>query len=201
MPTLTLWQIHLCAWYVFLIVWGIAALKQKADKATEPIANRLLYGAYLTFGFYLLFSRNVPFRMLHERFAPDARWIDVAAVALTYAGVATAIWARFILADNWSARITVKVGHQLIRSGPYAYVRHPIYFGILLASLGTALLVGEWRGLLAIALVTVAFSMKAKREEAYMSTEFGEGYTRYRQSTGFLLPKMLHIGNAVAKKT
>lgn len=190
MPALTLWRIHLCAWYVFLIVWGIAALNQKADKSTEPLVNRLLYGVYLTFGFYLLFSRRLPFRALHERFVPDEHWIGLAGVVLTYAGVATAIWARFILADNWSARITVKVGHQLIRSGPYAYVRHPIYFGILVASLGTALLVGEWRGLLAIALVTVAFSMKAKREEAYMSAEFGEGYSQYRQSTGFLLPKM-----------
>ena len=190
MLSFTLWQIHLCAWYVFLIVWGIAALKQKADKATEPLPNRLLYGAYLTFGFYLLFSRHVPFRALHERFVPDVHWIGVSGVALTYAGVASAIWSRFILADNWSARITLKVGHQLIRSGPYAYVRHPIYFGILLASFGTALLVGEWRGLLAIALVMVAFTMKARREEAYMSAEFGEGYTHYQQSTGFLLPKM-----------
>ena len=190
MPTLTLWKINTCAWCLFLIVWGVAALKRKPDKVSEPSAARLLYGVYFVCGFYLLFSRNSPFPALHGRFVPQAYWIALAGVMLTYAGAATAIWARFILADNWSARITLKVGHQLIRSGPYAYVRHPIYSGILLAALGTALLVGEWRGLLAVIMVTVAFSMKAKREEAYMSAEFGDVYAQYRQTTGFLLPRM-----------
>ena len=190
MPSLTLWQINLCAWYVFLIVWGVAAIKRKPDKAAEPIAARLLYGAYFVFGFALLFSRNFQFGALRQRFMPQTHWIAIAGVVLTYAGAAVAIWARFILADNWSARITLKVGHQLIRSGPYAYVRHPIYSGILLAALGTAILVGEWRGLLAVAMVTIAFSMKAKREEAYMNAEFGESYAHYRQSTGFLVPRV-----------
>jgi len=190
MPTLTLWQVDLCAWYVFLIVWGVAALKRKPDKVIEPSVARLLYGVYFIVGFALLFSRNVPFRMLHQRFVPQTHWVGLTGVALTYAGAAMSIWARFILADNWSARITLKVGHQLIRSGPYAYVRHPIYTGLLIAALGTALLVGEWRGLLAVAMVTVAFAMKAKREEAYMTAEFGDHYAQYRQSTGFLLPKM-----------
>jgi protein-S-isoprenylcysteine O-methyltransferase Ste14 len=190
MHTLTLWQINLCAWYVFLIVWGIAALKYKPDKAAEPVSSRLLHGVYFVCGFALLFSHFLPFGRLRERFVPETHWIELAGVVLTYAGVAIASWARFSLSDNWSARITVKVGHELIRSGPYAYVRHPIYSGILLSVTGTALLIGEWRGLLAIAMVTVAFTMKAKREEAYMTAEFRDGYTQYQQRTGFLLPKM-----------
>ncbi|HVH86172.1 MAG TPA: isoprenylcysteine carboxylmethyltransferase family protein, partial [Terriglobales bacterium] len=119
--------------------------------------------------------------------------LELAGIALTYAGAAIAIWARFSLADNWSGRITLKVGHQLVCSGPYSYVRHPIYSRIVLSVFGTALLVGEWRGLLAIAMVTVAFMMKAKREEAYMTAEFGEGYLRYRQTTGFLVPRIYVI--------
>ncbi|HWC17700.1 MAG TPA: isoprenylcysteine carboxylmethyltransferase family protein [Terriglobales bacterium] len=190
MHHLTLWQVNLCAWYAFLIVWGIAALKHKPDKATEPLPNRLLYGTYLVCGFTLLFSHSLSLGPLRLRFAPHLNWLELTGVILTYAGAATAIWARFILADNWSGRITVKVGHQLIRTGPYAYVRHPIYTGILLSVTGTALLVGEWRGLLAIPLVAMAFAMKAKREEAYMTAEFGEGYLQYQQTTGFLLPKL-----------
>lgn len=190
MQKLTLWQINLCAWYAFLIVWGIGALRLKPNKVTEPLAARLLYGVYFVFGFALLFSDSLPFGSLRHRFVSPTNWVELAGVALTYAGAATAIWARFTLADNWSARISLKVGHQLIRTGPYAYVRHPIYTGILMAVTGTALLVGEWRGLLAIALVTVAFAMKAKREEAYMTAEFGDTYAHYRASTGFLLPKM-----------
>jgi len=69
-------------------------------------------------------------------------------------------------------------------------VRHPIYTGILLSGIGTALLVGEWRAMAAIPLILVAFAMKAKREEAYMIAEFGEGYAQYRQSTGFLVPRL-----------
>lgn len=185
---LSLWQINLNAWYLVLIVWGIAALKHKPDKASEPLASRLLYGVYFVVGFALLFSNRLPLGVLRQRFVPRYDWIALLGVALTYAGVTTAIWARFILADNWSGRITVKVGHQLIRSGPYAYVRHPIYTGVLLSVAGTALLVGEWRGLLAIAMVAISFAMKAKREEDYMSAEFGDAYAQYRRHTGFLLP-------------
>jgi protein-S-isoprenylcysteine O-methyltransferase Ste14 len=190
MPSFNLWQINLCAWYALLIVWGVAASRHKPDKATEPLSARLLYGVYFVLGFALLFSHTLPFGALRQRFVPRTDWLELAGVALTYAGAAIAIWARFILADNWSARISLKVGHQLIRSGPYAYLRHPIYGGVLLAVLGTALQVGEWRGLLAILMVTISFTMKAKREEAYMNAEFGESYAHYRQSTGFLLPKM-----------
>ena len=190
MPTLTLWQINLCAWYLLLIAWGIGALKNKPVKATEPSASRLLYGICFVSGFVLLFSNTLPLGGLRQRFLPRSEWIGLVGIVLSYAGAAIAIWASFILADNWSARITVKIGHELIRSGPYAYVRHPIYSGILLSVVGTALLVSEWRALLAIVLVAISFTMKAKREEAYMTAEFGDLYSDYQQGTGFLLPKV-----------
>src|SRR5580765_3075413 len=120
MHHLTLWQINLCAWYIFLIVWGIGALRLKPDKVTEPLSARLLYGAYFVVGFARLFSHSLPLGPLRQRFMPGNDWTEWVGVALTYAGAATAIWARFALADNWSARISLKVGHQLIRSGPYA---------------------------------------------------------------------------------
>jgi len=101
-----------------------------------------------------------------------------------------AIWARLILGENWSARVIVKQGHQLISSGPYAYVRHPIYSGFLLAVTGTAIVIGEWRGLLAIVLVVVTQSLKAQREEKFMLSEFGDRYAQYQRETGFLLPRL-----------
>jgi protein-S-isoprenylcysteine O-methyltransferase Ste14 len=107
---------------------------------------------------------------------------------LTYLGAAIAIWARIILGQNWSARVTLKVGHELIRSGPYRYVRHPIYTGMLLAMIGTAMVAGEWRGAAAVALSIIAFCLKAQREEQFMVTEFGETYHEYRSQTGFLVP-------------
>lgn len=83
----------------------------------------------------------------------------------------------------------VKEDHQLIRSGPYAYVRHPIYMGMLLAGAGTALFIGEWRGILALLLAATAQVRKARKEEALMTTEFGDQYQEYRRHAGFLSPR------------
>ena len=84
----------------------------------------------------------------------------------------------------------LKVDHQLIRSGPYAYVRHPIYTGLFLATAGTALVVGEWRAVVGVLLTLVAHSRKAAKEEALLATEFGEQYQDYRKHTGFLTPRV-----------
>lgn len=191
MHKLTLWQWNLCGWYVWMIVWGIAALRRKADKTVEPLTNRLAYALLLAFGFALLFSRSLPLGPLRVRFAPPTEWLQLLGLAVMYVGVALAIWARITISDNWSGRITVKVGHQLVTSGPYAFVRHPIYTGLLTCAIGTALQVGEWRGLVAIPIVAVGCIIKAKKEERYMTTEFGERYTQYRQRTGFLAPRLV----------
>jgi protein-S-isoprenylcysteine O-methyltransferase Ste14 len=111
-------------------------------------------------------------------------------VALTALGIGFTVWARVHIGRNWSARVVIKEQHELVRSGPYALVRHPIYTGLLLAIAGTALVTGEWRGVLALALATVGFFVKAKREENILSREFGEDFELYRQQTGMLLPKV-----------
>jgi protein-S-isoprenylcysteine O-methyltransferase Ste14 len=82
----------------------------------------------------------------------------------------------------------VKEDHQLIRSGPYSVVRHPIYSGFLLAILGTAIYNGEMRSLIALALVLIGWKIKSMREEAFMATEFGEQYVEYRQQVKGLVP-------------
>ena len=84
--------------------------------------------------------------------------------------------------------MTVKEGHELITSGPYALVRHPIYTGLLLAIVGCALARGEWRGLLAIALVFVVLWRKLKLEEKWMRVQFGESYETYSRKVPALVP-------------
>jgi protein-S-isoprenylcysteine O-methyltransferase Ste14 len=185
---ITVWQIELLPWYAFLMVWLVASIWVKSSKVTEPLESRLVHGILFTAGFFLLFSRSMEFGPLHARFIPPLHWLQVTGIVLTCAGVALAIWARLILGENWSARVVRKVGHELIRAGPYAYVRHPIYSGLSLAVAGTALFIGEWRGLVALVLVLVAESLKAKREEQFMLAEFGESYRQYQQRTGFLVP-------------
>ena len=104
--------------------------------------------------------------------------------------MALAIWARYAIGQFWSARVALKEGHQLICSGPYAVVRHPIYTGLFGAAAGAALVVGEWRGVLAVALLLAAHSRKALREESLLTSEFGEQYRNYRRSAGFLFPRL-----------
>ena len=186
---LTLWQIELLPWYAFLIAWAIGAFWVKPVKSAEPMASRLFTGIVAAAAFVLLFNQSWPLGVLRNSMWPVTRVQQWIGIALTCAGVTLAIWARIILGANWSAKVTLKVGHELIRSGPYAYVQHPIYSGLLLAIIGTALEIGEWRGLPPILLVAIAHSLKARREEQLLTKEFGDEYQEYRRRTGSLVPR------------
>jgi protein-S-isoprenylcysteine O-methyltransferase len=122
------------------------------------------------------------------RFVPGTAAWQMAGAAITVAGVAVAVWARFYLGKNWSATVTVKQEHELIRSGPYSVVRHPIYSGFLLAILGTAIYEGELKGLFALVLASVTWKIKSLHEEAFMEAEFGAHYTQYKRDVKSLVP-------------
>jgi protein-S-isoprenylcysteine O-methyltransferase Ste14 len=139
------------------------------------------------FAGYLLAAPHVPLAALNQRFVPPAIWPAALGAALTFAGAAFSIWARFTIADNWSSDVEVKRDHELIVAGPYALVRHPIYTGLLLMFAGTALAVGEWRGVLAVA-IAAALWRKLRIEEAFMQLKFGEAYVRYAARTPALVP-------------
>lgn len=190
MQHMTLWQMELIPWYVFGAYWAVSWLRVNPVKAREKSLDRLLTGGVVVIAFNLLFANWMRIGPLRLRFVPDEPWISWIGIALTWVGVAIAVWARYCLGVYWSARVTLKEGHQLIRSGPYAFVRHPIYTGMLLGSTGAALVAGEWRGVLAIALLLGAHSRKAMREEALLTKEFGDEYTSYRKHTGFLFPRL-----------
>jgi protein-S-isoprenylcysteine O-methyltransferase Ste14 len=114
--------------------------------------------------FVLLYSERLALGPLGWRFVPDSALVRNSGIALTFVGAAVAIWARYSLGQYWSGRVTLKVDHQLIRFGPYAHVRHPIYSGLLLAMAGTALVIGEWRAAVGVLLAIVEFSRKAARK-------------------------------------
>jgi len=127
-------------------------------------------------------------RSLGWRILPNTKSLFFIGAAILMAGFLLAMWARFHLRRYWSASITLKEGHQLIRTGPYALVRHPIYTGVLLGALGTAIALGQVRGFMAVFLIAIAYWFKSAREEKMLLQEFGEEYTRYRQAVGALLP-------------
>ena len=189
MQHLTLWQRELIPWYVFGGYWLVSWLRVKPTKAREKSVDRLLTLVVVVVAFNLLFGDLMRLGLLGARFVVDEPWIAAMGIAVTWVGVAIAVWARYCIGEYWSARVTLKEGHQLIRSGPYAFVRHPIYTGMLVAAIGTTLVVGEWRGIIAVILLLAAHSRKAMREEALLAKEFGEEYTSYRKHTGFLFPR------------
>jgi protein-S-isoprenylcysteine O-methyltransferase Ste14 len=185
----TLWQIEMAPWYGLLLYWAISFLAVKKTKIPEDSASRSKHLVFVLASVLLMFTDYFRIGPLARRFVPEEASIRYGAIALTCCGVAVAILARYNLGQYWSARVEVKVDHQLIRSGPYAWVRHPIYTGMLLAGVGTAVFVGEWRAALAIGFAIAGFTLKARKEESLMSAEFGELYEEYRRGTGFLIPR------------
>jgi protein-S-isoprenylcysteine O-methyltransferase Ste14 len=103
-------------------------------------------------------------------------------------GLAFTVWARVHLGANWSANVARKLDHELVRSGPYAWVRHPIYSGLLLAFFGVAVGRGDVGALLGCALMSYGFLRKLRIEERWLPQTFGDAYVRYRDEVPSLLP-------------
>ena len=110
------------------------------------------------------------------------------ALALAAAGLAFTVWARVHLGRNWSGSVTLKEGHELILSGPYAWVRHPIYTGLLMALLGSAVACGELRAAIGLGVVAAAFVRKLRIEERFMRESFPQQYPRYCAQVPALIP-------------
>jgi protein-S-isoprenylcysteine O-methyltransferase Ste14 len=112
-------------------------------------------------------------------------------LGLAVCGAVLAIYSRFLLGRNWSATVQLKQDHELIRHGPYRLIRHPIYTGLLLLFLGNAVMVGDWRGLLAVAIVFASFWRKLRLEESWLARHFGQSYRDYQAQTNKLFPWVL----------
>jgi protein-S-isoprenylcysteine O-methyltransferase Ste14 len=176
-------------WLAWLIYWRVSATDVKAVQRRESPASRAAHIVPLVIAGILLYMRDIPGGgVLFERFLPRSYatyWSGTALVAL---GLAFSVWARILLGRNWSGTVTVKQEHELIRSGPYAHLRHPIYTGLLLALIGSAIVRGEWRGVLAVLIAFAALWRKLGLEERWMTETFGDDYRRYRERTAALIP-------------
>ncbi len=119
---------------------------------------------------------------------PQSDLSGVIGCLLCAAGILFAIRARYILGENWSGNVTLKQGHELIRTGPYSIVRHPIYTGALLGLLGSAMVTGEMKGFVAVIVCFLGFWHKLKMEENFMMEEFPDQYPDYRKQVKMLIP-------------
>lgn len=176
-------------WLLFGAYWLVSALKRKKTKQRETILQRFGYTLPLALAFYFLYQTSPVYDWLRDRFVPVGPLGEWLGVVLTAGGIAVAFWARWHLGTNWSGVVTLKQDHELIRTGPYRTIRHPIYTGILLALLGTAITFGEVRALLAVAIAWSSFYIKARREELFLSQEFGPSFAEHKRSTGMFLPR------------
>ncbi len=182
-------------WVAFAVIWLLSAGFSKKTARSQTLGSRFLQGLLAASGFILMFGWRTqlrpPLRFLHARFLPGAPTFEWAGFVIMLAGFAIAIWARVVLGRNWSATITIKQDHEIVRRGPYAIVRHPIYSGILLAMLGTAIYFGTFQGLVALALTFCGWWLKSRMEEQFMLQQFGQQYREYQQEVKALIPFVL----------
>jgi protein-S-isoprenylcysteine O-methyltransferase Ste14 len=177
-------------WLVFVVYWIISGLKTRATVQQEPFASRYGVLALEIAGFLFLFNQYASIGVLRLLIFPRTMTGAVAGTVATWAGIGLALWARFHLGQYWSARITLKDGHKLIRTGPYARLRHPIYTGLDLAAIGSAVAIDHWRCALGVCLIIVGYVIKARREERLLAGQFGAEFEEHRKHTGFLLPRL-----------
>jgi protein-S-isoprenylcysteine O-methyltransferase Ste14 len=178
------------AWTALGLYWGAPS---KGAQSGEFKWYRLLRLFVLAGVFALLFWKATAIGLLGKRFVPDVPALGLVGFVAAIAGMFVTSWSRVVLGRYWSDKVIVQTEHKLVRSGPYARIRHPLYTGVLLAVLGTALVVGEVRGLLSFLILLTNYGVKAKREERILSERFGVEFTAYVRITGFLLPRLRRL--------
>ena len=178
-------------WIAFLLYWQIKAFGTKTTQRIEPAASRILRALAFLIVIVLLSTTRIPLRWLYLQLWPSGIWPFWVGAAFAVAGLLFAVWAREHLGSNWSRSVTIKQGHELITTGPYAVVRHPIYTGILTGFLGTAIALSQVRGVIVFVLVFLVFWAKLRLEEEWMRSQFGERYATYVHQTSVLVPFIL----------
>jgi protein-S-isoprenylcysteine O-methyltransferase Ste14 len=175
-------------WLIWASYWWILSRNVKITAQREPLLSRLLHVVPLVLAALLLWAPSVPVPLLGGRFLPLAAWPFWTGAATTALGLLFAVWARHHIGSNWSGIVTIKQDHELVTSGPYALVRHPIYAGLMLAFVGSATARAEWRGILAVAIALWALWRKLRLEEQWMRKQFGEAYQIYSSRVAALVP-------------
>jgi protein-S-isoprenylcysteine O-methyltransferase Ste14 len=172
-------------WVIFSLYWEIASKNSAPAIKSESSFSRGIHVVLTNLALLLIIAQ---IHGLTQRFLPDLLILKLAGLAVELTGLALAIWARRILGRNWSGEITIKADHELVRSGPYGTIRHPIYTALLAMYLGTAIVSGEMHALIGLAVAIIAYLRKLSMEETNLATAFGEKYTAYREETWALLP-------------
>jgi protein-S-isoprenylcysteine O-methyltransferase Ste14 len=163
-------KIIMVCWVAVTAFWMVSAFWVKRTKERQPLAGRLLYLG-LTVLVVILLQGGILKLNFERPVLPHNVATGILADILALLGLGIAIWARVSLGGNWSSRVTLKEGHELIQRGPYRLIRHPIYSGLLLMILGTAILVGRIGGFLALLICFGGFWVKARQDQLEMAVK------------------------------
>ena len=172
-------------WVVFWIYWIAASVGVKAGRTRWTRFAGIRVVVILA---ALLLLRLGVFKG-HRAVTVDP-WLQGIGLALFVLGLALAVWARIYIGRNWGMPMSEKADPELVTTGPYSAIRHPIYSGIILAMIGTTLAISLY-WLIAVVLVGAYFLYSATMEERYMTEVFPDAYPRYKQSTKMLIPFVL----------
>jgi protein-S-isoprenylcysteine O-methyltransferase Ste14 len=178
-------------WIAYALYWFVSAFSAKRTVERQSLWRELAYRAPTILGAWLFtpFWGKWPFP-LNLRF--DNSWAtDWAGAGLCVSGLAVAIWSRWTLAGNWSATVTFKKEHELVERGPYRFVRHPIYTGILMMCAGSALSMGRVGPFIGVLFLTWGFWIKLRQEEELLIRHFPIEYPSYRTRVKALVPWVL----------
>jgi len=168
-------------WVVFWIYWLAASVAVKAGR------NRWTGFAGTRVAVVLIVLLLLRLGVFRGHTATSDPWLQGIGLALFLLGLALAVWARVYLGRNWGMPMSEKADAELVTTGPYSRVRHPIYSGIILAMIGTTVAISLY-WLIAVAVIGPYFVYSARMEERYMAGLFPDAYPRYRQSTKMLIP-------------
>lgn len=175
-------------WIAFILYWQIKAAQTKKTQRLEPAISRILRFLTVLLAIVLLTTTWIPLPWLYKPLWRQGFWPFWMGAVVTVAGLLFSVWAREHLGRNWSSAVTIKQDHELIATGPYAVVRHPIYTGILAGFLGLAVAISQVSGFVVFVLIFLGFWAKLSMEEKWMHSQFGETYAGYVRRTYALVP-------------
>jgi len=185
MPMRAVELVFIVGWAVFWLYWLAAAFSMKRGRV--PWSRDLRIRAILIVVVVVLVRAGV--LRGHTGLNTDP-WRAAAGLVLFFLGLGFAVWARVHIGRNWGTPMTQKDDPELVTSGPYRYVRHPIYSGILVAGIGTAVAL-NWLWLIAVVLAGLYFIYGATVEERFLTEQFPDDYPAYKRSTKMLVPFVL----------
>jgi len=191
---MTILQFILVCWIIFMLSWILSAGSVKPIEKTSGWLSGNWYTLLFLLGFAFLMGIRPLGRLgiavgpMGFSILPHSRLLNILTIVLLVGGLVIAIVARRTLASNWSGQVAIKQGHELVTTGLYSCVRNPIYTGILLMALGTALSLDTLSAGIGFLVITLAAYLKLSDEERILARHFGTEYSSYKQRTKALIP-------------